>query len=456
MHSTLTKARRTLPAFCALTLAAIVLTCGAIGLGTARRAPESAQNASTLHGGTSPLADARSAAGTADTLTDSIAQLQEHLRDQPADNVGWAQLGMDYVQQAKASTDPTYYPKAEGVLQRSLALSATDNFVAMAGMAALDAARHDFTQALSWAQRAAAIDPYNSTIQGILADALTQLGRYPEALRATQRMVDLKPGTPSLARASYMWELRGDLAEATADMRRALADASSPADRAFAHYYLGEMAFNAGDPRQALAEDQAGLKDSSGDAPLLEGRAKAEAALGDIGAALADYTRAVSLVPQPQYVMELGELYQSLGRTREADQQYALFRSEEQLFTANGVTLDTDPALFNADHGDPAEALRYGEAGMKARPFVEMADAYAWALHKNGRDAEALVYAHKAAVLGARNAQFSFHRGMIEAALGLRAAARQDLIDALRINPWFSPLAVPVARAELSSLEVRA
>jgi len=268
--------------------------------------------------------------------------------------------------------------------------------------------------------------------------------------------VDLKPGTPSLARASYMWELRGDLAEATADMRRALADASSPADRAFAHYYLGEMAFNAGDPRQALAEDQAGLKDSSGDAPLLEGRAKAEAALGDIGAALADYTRAVSLVPQPQYVMELGELYQSLGRTREADQQYAMFRSEEQLFTANGVTLDTDPALFNADHGDPAEALRYGEAGMKARPFVEMADAYAWALHKNGRDAEALVYAHKAAVLGARNAQFSFHRGMIEAALGLRAAARQDLTDALRINPWFSPLAVPVARAELSSLEVRA
>ena len=179
MHSTLTKARRTLPAFCALTLAAIVLTCGAIGLGTARRAPEPAQNASTLHGGTSPLADARSAAGTADTLTDSIAQLQEHLRDQPADNVGWAQLGMDYVQQAKASTDPTYYPKAEGVLQRSLALSATDNFVAMAGMAALDAARHDFTQALSWAQRAAAIDPYNSQeSEGILVTDNLFTGLY--------------------------------------------------------------------------------------------------------------------------------------------------------------------------------------------------------------------------------------------------------------------------------------
>jgi len=48
------------------------------------------------------------------------------------------------------------------------------------------------------------------------------------------------------------------------------------------------------------------------------------------------------------------------------------------------------------------------------------------------------------------------HRGMIESALGLTRAARTDLASALRINPWFSPLQAPVARAELSRLEVRA
>ncbi|MBW8805546.1 MAG: hypothetical protein JF587_17100 [Catenulisporales bacterium] len=385
-----------------------------------------------------------------------IESLQEHLREQPSDSVGWATLGMDYVQQAKASTDPSYYPKAEGALHRSLDITAQDNFVAMAGMGALANARHDFTQGLTWARKAEAVDPANSTIQGILADALTQLGRYPEAFQATQRMVDLEPATPSLARASYTWELRGDQAEATADMRRALADAPSASDRAFTHYYLSELAFDAGDPGTALAESQAGLRDRGDDPALLEARAKAESALGDTTSALADYTRAVGIVPQPQYIVELGELQQSLGHTRQSQQAYDLFRAEEQLFTANGVALDTDPTLFNADHGTAADALRYGSAGIRIRPFIEMDDAYAWALHRNGRDAEALTFARKAAALGTRNALFAFHRGMIESALGLTHAARADLADALRTNPWFSPLQVPVARAELSRLEVKA
>ena len=117
------------------------------------------------------------------------------------------------------------------------------------------------------------------------------------------------------------------------------------------------------------------------------------------------------------------------------------------------MTLDSDPTLFNADHGDPVQALRYGQAGIKARPFVEMDDAYAWALHKNGRDLEALDYARQATATGMRNALFYFHRGMIEAALGRNGAARADLAAALAINPHFNPLQTPIARAMLTQLE---
>lgn len=156
-----------------------------------------------------------------------------------------------------------------------------------------------------------------------------------------------------------------------------------------------------------------------------------------------------------QYVVELGELYESLGYSGNAKQEYALFRAEEQLFASNGVTLDTDATLFNADHGDPVEALKYGEAGIKIRPFVEMDDAYAWALHKNGRDREALVYARMATSLGMRSALFHFHLGVIEADLGDREAARADLAEALRINPLFNPLQAPVARTMLTRLEAK-
>ena len=45
---------------------------------------------------------------------------------------------------------------------------------------------------------------------GIMVDALTELGRYPEALTTLQRMVDLNPGVASFTRISDSYELRGD------------------------------------------------------------------------------------------------------------------------------------------------------------------------------------------------------------------------------------------------------
>lgn len=457
MRSPTSIIRRSSRALSAILLAVCLSAWGALGLrqdgGGDQDAPAARTAADAIHG-SRPLAGAPSPGGGSSLLT-RMADLQSHLHDHPDDYVGWATLGMDYIQHAKDATDPAYYPKAEGVLRRSLAVSSQDNFVAMAGMGALEAARHNFADALSWAQRAAAIDPYNSTVYGILGDAYTQLGRYPQAYQAIQRMVDLEPGTPSLARASYTWELRGDLAEATADMQRALTDASTPADRAFTRYYLAELAFNAGDPHTALAHDLAGLRETPDDAALLEGKAKAEAALGDTPSAIADYRRAVDLVPQPQYVVELGELYESVGDLGNAKRQYQLFRAEEQLFASNGVTLDTDPTLFNADHGDPGEALKYGEAGIKIRPFVEMDDAYGWALHKNGRDREALAFARMATSTGMRSALFHFHLGVIEAGLGDRDGARADLAAALRINAHFNPLQAPVARSMLARLEAK-
>jgi hypothetical protein len=41
---------------------------------------------------------------------------------------------------------------------------------------------------------------------------------------------------------------------------------------------------------------------------------------------------------------------------------------------------------------------------------------------------------------------------MIEKALGLRDDARRDLTAALRLNPHFSPLQVPRAKAALAEL----
>lgn len=378
--------------------------------------------------------------------------LQERLRQVPEDDGAWASLGLAYIDKAKATANPEYYPKAEGALQRSLALRNADNFVAAAGMAALANARHDFAAGREWARRGLDINPSSATLHGTLADAETQLGHYPEAFEATQRMVDISPDAASLARVSYTWELRGDLEQARALMGRALDNALTPTQQAFARYHLGDLALVAGDPAGALAHYEAGLRTEPSYAPLLEGRARAKAAVGRSEDALADLADAVSRMPEPAYVLLYGELLESLGRTAEADQQYELFRAEQRLFEANGVVVDVEAALFEADHGDPQRAVAVAEWGLRSRPFMDMQDAYGWALHRAGRHEEALAAVTRARALGTKNPLFEFHAGMIQRSLGDVGAARTHLSAALAMNPAFHPLHSATAVAALAEM----
>ena len=63
-------------------------------------------------------------------------------------------------------------------------------------------------------------------------------------------------------------------------------------------------------------------------------------------------------------------------------------------------------------------AVLTARAEWSRRHSVQVADALAWALHANGRDAEALDYARQANGVGYRNAQYLFHLGVIEAETG--------------------------------------
>lgn len=422
-----------------LGLAVVLFAAGALGVVTRSRP--------------SPGAGAEAAGQPAVAVAPGgVAALQARVQQAPQDYAAWAALGLAYVGQARVTGDPSYYPKAEGVLARSRTINTADNDVADAGLAALAGGRHDFTAAADWARKGLAINASNALLYGALNDAETQLGHYPEAFDAAQHMVDLRPDTASLARASYTWELRGDVVQATDLMQRALTDAADPADRAFTRYQLGELAFNAGDSGAALGQYQAGLEADASYVPLLEGRAKAEAALGQADAAVADYAQVVARVPQPAYLIEFGELLESLGRSADAQDQYGTLAVEEKLLQANGVVLDVEPTLFGADHGDPSGALSAGRTGIATRQFLEMDDAYAWALHANGRDAEALEWSAKALALGTRNALFRYHAGMIHLSLGDAVAARDELGTAFAINPHFGPLATPLGRAALDRL----
>lgn len=376
--------------------------------------------------------------------TRGIPALQARLRAAPNDKTAWAALGTAYVEQARLTGDPTYYPKAQEALRRSLSIDSRRNAAAMTGMGALAAARHDFSTALSWGERARAMNPYNAALYGVIGDALVELGRYPEAFASFQRMVDLRPGLTSYARASYAWELQGNIPNATQALEMALQAATTPADAAFATYYLGELAWNSGDLATAARWYQESARHDASFTPASQGLAKVAAARGNIDAAITRYEQVVARLPLPQYVIELGDLYTAAGLTDKAQQQFDLLAAQTQLFRANGVNVDLEIALYDADHrADPATGLAAARAEWSRRKSVFVADALAWSLYANGRHREALTYAKSALRLGTRNASFFFHKGMIERALGKRAAAIHDLREAIAITPHFSFLWAP-------------
>ncbi len=441
--------RRLLTAGVAGILASGLVLGAAVALGP-RPSPQADER-----NGEAPVSAAAADRLSAATLPSAIARLQRHLRAQPRDGGGWATLGIAYVEQARLSADPTDYTKAAEVLDRSLQVSPTDNDAALGGLGALATARHDFAAALGFADRALAVNPYGTRAHAVRIDALVELGRYPEALAAARRADAARPGLPIFTRVAYVLELHGRTTEARRVLERAMESATDPGDIAYVATQLGELAWSQGDDEAAARHFAKALRADRAYLPALDGQARVRAARGDLAGATRDLASVVSRLPMPAYLTALGELHEAQGRPDRARQQYDVAEALVRIARANGVTTDLETALFQADHGDRAAALRAARAERARRASVHVADGLAWALHVNGRDREALGYARQAARTGYRNAQFLYHRGMIEKALGLRDAARRSLSAALDLNPHFSPLLAPRARAALATLTAR-
>jgi tetratricopeptide (TPR) repeat protein len=394
------------------------------------------------------------AAGVRDTSTDRlVTTLQTRLKARPEDGRALSSLGSAYLQKARETGDPSYYGRAEAALQRALTLL-PDDVDTMNGLGVLYLARHQFGEAKAIAQKSKTLNPYKAFTFGVLGDAQVELGEYPAAIDTFQQMVDLRPDLSSYARVSYIRELHGDVEGAIDAMRRAVV-AGGPAteNTAWTQTQLGLLYFNKGDLPAAEREFRAILAMHQGYVPAMAGMARVHAARREWDAAIALLKQAVDVMPMPEYAILLGDVLSAAGKRDAAEQQYALVRVIQQLHRANGVELDLETALFDADHDhDIPNALERARQAYAQRPSIHAADILAWTLLKAGQPGEAKRYSQEALRLGTRDALFHYHAGMIALANGERATAKSHLDQALAINPHFSPLHAPAARAALDTL----
>ena len=387
------------------------------------------------------------------TTDEKIAALQQVVRGDAQDANSRALLADLYIQKVREGGDPLYYGRAATVLDDARRI-APRNSAVYTELGTLALARHHFHDGLAYGKRARRLSPTTVKPLGVIVDARVELGRYEDAARTLQTMVDEKPSMSSYSRASYLRELHGDLPGARRAMRLAVsAGGRSPENVAYVQSLLGHLEFLAGRLDASERAYREALHSFPDHTAAHVGLARIEAARGQLDTAIERLRRAVQVAPSIEALIVLGELELAAGDRAEARGHLDQAREEFAALRANGENTDTELALLEAEHGSPAKAVRLARSGYRKGPSVRSADALGWALTRSGHPRAGARWAHRALRLGSRDPMFLYHAGVASLRSGDHAAARRQLGRALSLNPRFSALHAPRARRALTRAE---
>jgi tetratricopeptide (TPR) repeat protein len=383
---------------------------------------------------------------------DRVAALEARVEG-TNDGPGWLDLAREATRSAVRTGDPATYQLATRAVAEARRLNPRDaRVVVVDGVLALSL--HDFARAEKLGQQAQAAAPGDADALGVLVDAQVELGRYDEAEATLARMLDRRPGSAALSRASYLRELHGDLPSAITAMGQALSAATSPSERAALGGFLADLQLATGDVEGARESIDAAVAADPDRVPSQLSMARTRAAQGDVAGAVERLSAVVDRSPQPAAATLLGELQARLGRTGDAERSFAIVRANLALLASAGVTTDLEAALFEIDHGDPVRGLELARSAYAARHTVHTADALGWALTRNGDARAALPYVDESLRLGTRSAPILIHAARALAAASDGARASTTLTEAFDSSPWLAPSLIDDARALAARLHV--
>jgi tetratricopeptide (TPR) repeat protein len=289
--------------------------------------------------------------------------------------------------------------------------------------------------------------------RALLGELQMELGDYAGA-RATFGSLEPARANLGVAPRYARWlELTGRTNDARTVLHGAARDAAARGDLpreqvAWFHLRVGDLELRNGRLDAAERAFRAGLAANPEDYRLLGEIARLAAARGEWKASLELGGRAIAQVLDPATLAVMSDAALA-SRDRAKSEEYA--RAMEVSVRGQAGSLHRGWGLFLLDRGRQVDAVAAQAArDLATRPDVYGYDLLAWALHGQGRNAEAARAMSSALRLGTRDATLFYHAGMIERALGHDAAARRHLSAALEVNPYFAQ--ARKARAVLDSI----
>ena len=386
-----------------------------------------------------------------------ITYYQRLLQRNPVNSRAYFGLGDALIRKARETGDPSYFNRAEEALKKSLEIN-PNNAGAMRHLAYVFYSRHEFEPAAVHATKAIELDATDGDSYGILGDALMETGEYEKAEKAYQKMMQLEESLYSYARRAGLKSVRGDTSGAMADLERAVAAgkaAKQPAESiAWAEWQLGNDHFTLGKLEKAEGFYRQSLATYPNYYRASAGMAQVRAAQDRYDDAIDLYRKAIAILPMPEYIAALGDVYSKIGKSDEARRQYELVEYIGQLSALNKALYNRELAYFYADHDiKRQQGLELAQRELDYRRDIYAYDVVAWNLFKNGKFEEAREAVSQALQLGTQDAKLHYHAGMIYQHLGEKEKAKEHLHRALSINPYFHIFFSDTAKRTLVELE---
>jgi tetratricopeptide (TPR) repeat protein len=321
-----------------------------------------------------------------------MALAQKKIARDPKHYHGYNELALALTQRARETADPVHYQRAEEAVRTSLTLS-PDNFEALKVRTWALLGQHRFAEALELATALNKRVPDDLMVYGMLTDANIELGRYDDAEKSAQWMLDLRPGNiPALTRAAYLRELFGDIDGAIELMTAAFGRMpyQENEDRAWVLTQIGHLEL----VRQRPAEAERVLEQALG---LFPNYHYALGGLADVRTAQKRHREAAALqkqryavAPHPENLFELAEAQARAGMATDAAKSYAEFETGAKREMRSEDNANRELISYLVGSGKkPAEGLALAQQEIARRGDVYTREAYAWALFKNGKRAEA-------------------------------------------------------------------
>jgi tetratricopeptide (TPR) repeat protein len=383
--------------------------------------------------------------------TSEVRNALETIEKMPEAASGYNKLAVAYIRSARQTGDFSLNTKAETAVKHALKID-ENNFEANKINASLLLTFHKFAEALEVGTKLQQENPTDSFFYGVLTDANVELGNYEEAVKNVQKMVDLRPDMASYSRVSHVRSLHGDSEGAIESMTTAarIADPGDKEAQAWCLVRLGEEYFKIGKYEKAEDQLDEALKIFPNYHLAMAAKGKVRAANGDYDAAINFFKSAEQRVPLTETAIQLGNIYAKIGDVENSDKEYELAETIEKNF---GNIDQRRLALLWADRDMKlGEALEIARKEHEVRKDIYTADIFAWCLFKNGKFEEAREVIGEAMRLKTDDAQFLYHAGMIEKELGNQKTAKDLILKAVKLNPFFDILQSDKAKTALGAL----